>query len=283
MTFVLSFRESDRDQGGPVLGGQLQRWTAHGARADQMLVAELAAESQVTFLLHGFNVSLTEGRQSLRRLAQLLEARVDGALVATLWPGDSRLGALSYSFEGDDADDTAEALKRFVSDNLSSGTRLSFVAHSLGARVALGAMQGLADHGFEIDQVCLMGAAVDDDCLANEAEYRHTIRRAKRVGVLHSKADRVLRLAYPAGDLLQAFLFFWRDSPGLALGFHGPRGHERNVPQNVMDVALGDREVRHGDYLPPACGQLNAKQSRAAGYVAGLVAGEAHPQYEPIP
>ncbi len=280
MIYVLSFRDNERISGGAVFDGQLQQWDADGrCRVGCELVSELASEPRITFLIHGFDVNRPKGRDSLQRLASMLNGRVRGGIVATLWPGDSFLRALSYSFEGHDADDTAENLTRFIVRYLQPAPRLSFVTHSLGARVAMGAISGLLEHGIHIDQVCLMAPAIDGDSLADSAAYRDATMYSKRVGVLHSRKDRVLSLAYPLGDLLQAFLFF-RDSPGLALGFNGPKEHDLPVPDNVIDVSLGHRNVRHGDYLPPAGGgRLNENQKSAAGYACDVLTGVSNPKY----
>ena len=283
MIYVLSFRDHTRNSGGAVFGGQLQQWTATDqVRVGYKLVSELAAESRVTFLVHGFNVSLTDGRDRLLKLADMLQHSVAGALVATLWPGDSPfLGPISFPFEGDDADDTAENLVRFVVTSLRPETPISFVTHSLGARVAMRTAEGLIAYGFPIDQVCLMAAAIDNDSLAHDGVYRQATEHAGRVAVLHSNEDEVLRCAYPAADLLQAFLF-WRDSPGFALGYRGPVaavGHGGPVPGNVIDKAVGRYDVDHGDYLPPASAQPNTKQQRAVGYARDMLARVPCPSY----
>ena len=81
--------------------------------------------------------------------------------------------------------------------------------------------------GTRLKQLCLTAAAVDDYCLGYDLDYRDTALQAERVSVLASRKDRVLRYAYPAGDLLQALCFFWTDTAGLALGYHGP-GNEQD-------------------------------------------------------
>lgn len=125
-----------------------------------------------------------------------------------------------------------------------------------------------------------MAPAVDDFSLADVHDYRHAVEEATCVAVLHSTPDKVLRWAYPAGDLLQAFVFFGRDTAGLALGYHGPRpadSNPRHVPTNVLDEAIGQRGAGHGDYLPDDL--PNGKQVSAAAYADALVAGAPQPSY----
>ena len=282
MRYRLSFRDERQDRGGPVMGGRLER-LANGEPPlyGDAACGALVAEPRVTFLLHGFNVSLSDGTGSLIHFANLLHG-VDGGLVATVWPGDSVLGGISYSFEGTAADDTAIELERFVSDHLVPGPPVSFASHSLGARVVLSAMRRLSRRGIAVEQVCLLAPAVDDDSLAQAGVYRGGVEDATRVAVVHSTKDRVLELLYPAGDWLQAFAFFWRDQPGLALGYHGPRAAgPLPVPANVIQEAVGQYGVDHGDYLPPPDLHANVPLCvhSAALYTEQVLTGMDHPAY----
>ena len=278
MIFELDFR--DRDTGGAVTAGILTEVNS-GVSGPEALDL-LRIEPAITILTHGFNVNRPEGRDKLRNLAHDLPAASNSAILNVLWPGDHWVGAISYPFEGKDADDTAAMLVRFLQDaQLFVTVSISFVTHSLGARVALETMKALAGtHDFR--QVCLMAAAVDDDCLSDPNLYRYAVEAASRVAVLHSREDEVLRFAYPVGDLLQAF-FFWRESAGLALGYHGPRasGKDGSVPSTVINFGIPEqRDSDHGDYLwaLPNVPQNNEHRSAAA-YANAVLANEAHPVY----
>lgn len=280
MRFLLDLRLADR--GGPVRSrGHLIRDPdgPEGTAAED----RLRGASSVIFLLHGFNVTRPNGARSLRRLAELLPGAEGRALVGVLWPGDSWARAAGYSFEGRDADDSASALRRFIEDVLLSGTVVSFAAHSLGCRVALETVLHL-DSRFEVDQLALMAAAVDDYSLAWDRAYRTAMGRARRASVLAARSDDVLRLAYPVGDLLQAFLFFRREESGLALGHHGPRPHRRSrgtVPANVKHLQIDGLGVNHGDYLPGR--STNDKQRATARWCDEVLAGSLDPRYDLAP
>jgi hypothetical protein len=242
----------------------------HADEASGQAWVDLAAEPHLTFLIHGYNTSRQKGRRQLLDFAALLPSQQEGALVAVLWPGDHWVGPLSYSFEGRDADETARQLAGFIELHVAASTPLSFVGYSLGCRVALEAGKRLLG-AYEVRQVCLLAAAVDDFSLASPHDYRRTTVASDRVAVLHSRHDLVLKLAYPAGDLLQAFLFF-RDVTGFALGYGGPKPHSgRRVPGNVVDrrSRLGHG---HFDYMPSA-GGANDKQRRAAELTDGVLSG----------
>lgn len=278
MRYVLSLRE--RCVGGAVVPPHLEVGQGLGSRAD------LQMERRLVFLLHGFNVDACRGRASLGRLSHLVAGEGWG-LVATLWPGDHGLGALSYSFEGLDADDTAEELARFIDCWAGPEARVSFVGHSLGCRVVLETVKRMIGHAVRVEEVCLFAAAVDADSLASGEVYRSCCEKADRVTVVSSVRDRVLKLAYPAGDLLQAFLFL-RDDPGLALGLRGPRDHKSGaIPGSVTGVEIPKRSnVGHGDYFPSPWRQgtrgwsaKSTKQATAAKFAARVLAGDEVPEY----
>lgn len=268
MTFILDFREANR--GGAVVPGHLMK----GSEDD------LRRASKVTFLVHGFNVSRRDGTEKLTRLAGLLPAAADGAVVAVLWPGDHFVRALSYPFEGRDADGSAAMLARYIGQVLRPGTEISFVTHSLGARLAMETVKRLRRRGYVFRQICLMAAAIDDFSLAEPRDYRAATREADRVVVLASRKDRVLRFTYPVADLLQAFLFFWRDTAGVALGFHGPRPARRApIPPGVYREQIPkSRGSGHGDYLPED--QPNPNQRSAAQFADEVLQGRGAPRYQ---
>jgi hypothetical protein len=267
MTYVLDFREANF--GGAVVPGRLTEGS----------LGRLQQTGDVTFLLHGFNVDRATGRDRLKRLAGLLTGQQHHALVATLWPGDHWSGALSYSFEARDADDTALELAKFIYFNLRRNTRLSFLTHSLGARVVLQVAKLLRPHGFPFQQVCLMAAAMDDFSLGYPAHFRDAVGNTQRVAVLASRSDFVLKLAYPAGDLFQSWWNFGEESWGLALGYHGPRvrdGH--TTPARVLHHQIPDiRRAGHSDYLPDPI--PNPNQRAAVQFCADILSGRPVPRY----
>lgn len=277
MIYVLDFRL--QKVGGPVAPGVLALGPGGTTGSGPSPEDWLRLETRLIFLVHGFNVNREEGRRGLLDLAHRLAEPQGVGVVAVLWPGDSSIGPLSYSFEGRDADDTAAELLRFIDRAVPEGVPLSFVAHSLGSRVVMETIERLKNSRFPTGEVCLMAAAVDDDCLASTV-YSAAMVKPRRVAVLSSKKDRVLQLAYPAGDLLQAFLFT-KDIAGLALGYIGPKPARRSgapVPPNVLHEPIPkSRDAGHGDYIPgttPTPEQLSAVR-----FAGDVLAGVSQPTY----
>ncbi|HWO40564.1 MAG TPA: alpha/beta hydrolase [Candidatus Eisenbacteria bacterium] len=274
MIYILDFRASD--VGGAVVPGRLIRPAGPVAFGTE---DDLVRESKFTFVIHGFNVSRRDGRERLVYLANRLPSAADGAILAVLWPGDHWVGPASYPFEGNDADDSAAELARYIERVIPPGSPLGFVSHSLGARVVMETLKRLIGRGYAIGPVCLMAAAIDDFSLADPEDYRNAVDMAERIAVLASHEDEVLKLAYPTGDLLQAFIFFWRDSAGLAAGYHGPKpSGEHPLQGHVYHFQIPDvRNSDHGDYIPDS--SPSANQLSAAAFADQVLKRVGAPQY----
>ena len=277
MNYLLDFRGADN--GGAVVPGRLLAAPGFG---DEF---QLHAEPKVVFLLHGYNTNRAKGRAALSRLAETLSLTINDAFVAVLWPGDHWTRAISYPFEGRDADDSATELARYIDRAIARNTELFFVSHSLGARVVMETVKRLS--GYPIRQILLMAPAIDDSSLANPKVYRGVSAAAERVAVLASTKDNTLKYAYPAGDALQAFVFFWKDVVDLALGYHGPRkSGTYAIPSRVYVEQIPDaRRSDHGHYIigdpaedvpgDPAI----ANRISAAQFAADILRGAVNPRY----
>jgi pimeloyl-ACP methyl ester carboxylesterase len=220
--------------------------------------------TKVLFLIHGFNNHGEDGETKLLRWAKSLNLDEGWHIVAVLWPGDAKfIGFACYSFQDPDADDAGELLADRIEDifGANRSVRICIATHSLGARVALQAVAKLHQRGWsKIDNLCVLAAAVDGTCLGSDAQYRQAVRQqVLDVGVLYSHWDPVLLGAFPLGELLQNFIFFWRGESlsVLALGYWGPQEFTSlniktpaNVthPTNASDLP-GNYHYGHGDYI----------------------------------
>jgi hypothetical protein len=293
MHYLLWLRDPTQERTGPVLPATLQSLAsdgpATGSPADLLLLSRRCEGCKVVFLVHGYNVSRDAGRRALTAFIGSLPCVQDAIVFAVLWPGDHYTDFLSYSFEGDDADDSAKELVKFVRDSLPRSARLCFVSHSLGARVVMAAVKRLARAGWtdNIDQVCLMAPAIDNDSLTDtdRRAYVAATRAAKRVAVLSSTKDSVLRFAYPAGDLLQAIFFSDTDGPGWALGYTGPSPYpppDGLLAARIHHAAIpASRGAGHGHYLPTMkpTDEEKANQRSAAAFADAVLRGDPAPAY----
>jgi hypothetical protein len=280
MRFILSFRE--RSRGGAVVPGQLRVFTADGdAPAPPTVIGgfpSLTAGRPVVFVIHGYNVDGPSGREALGRYIGFLEPLIPGAVfLAVLWPGDGWAKALSYPFEGRDADDTARYLALWIKDCVAASARLMLVSHSLGARVAMQTATLLVAAARPVDRACLMAASIDDDGLGRRGRsgYRAGTGNTGRIGLLDSAQDEVLRFAYPLGDLGQVVLFPG-ERPSRALGYLGPRETDAAVLA-LLDPRQADpaQDIDHGDYLGPnqaGDGTISRSEAYVGPFLGGAVA-----------
>ena len=211
---------------------------------------------EVVFATHGFNVSRKQGVHALARLERDLGLRAELVFVGVLWPGDFWTPVINYPAEAEDAVRCGRLLAKFANETLARARGVSLVSHSLGGRLVLEAAKHLARPAHE---VCLLAAAVDDDCLSTK-QYAAARERTGRISVLASQKDTVLRLSYPVGDFFSD-LFYDDDSPARkALGYHGP--HPRSLERVQHAQIPPGEKYGHGDYLPPS--DLNAQNPKAA-------------------
>ncbi|MBI3776429.1 MAG: alpha/beta fold hydrolase [Gammaproteobacteria bacterium] len=253
--YILNLRE--RDVGGSVTSGSL--WRPVGDTDEQWgdHLADITVATRgnrVLVLLHGYNNDYKVGRLRLTRYMNMLAGGgYTGVMLATLWPGDGWAKALTYPFEGRDADDTADSLFKWLITNVDATARISFVAHSLGSRVAMNTAQQLVrqQRGPALDRICLMAPAIDNDCLGRVGKtcYKDATLAADRIAVLASEEDLVLRFAYPLGDLTQTI--FYGERWGRALGRTGPAEREPTIVTRIEPVPKSSppRDIDHGDYL----------------------------------
>jgi hypothetical protein len=212
--------------------------------SEEAVVARLA-NRDVLFATHGFNVSLGAGACALGRLESLLALPATSRYVAILWPGDFWLPVINYPFEGETAMKSGRLVADFCNRRLGGAATLSFISHSLGARVVLEAAAALRR---KARLVCVTAAAVNDDCLTTQ--YAIAFANSAMVSVLASREDLVLRLAYPIGDPIANLLHLDHKPFRAALGYDGPPAA---IGATVPPWEIADDEAfEHWDYLPPS-------------------------------
>jgi hypothetical protein len=265
MAYFLNFRI--RGVGGPVIDPYLL--TGNGATTPPSVsvvpwgqVTSLLAGKSVVFVTHGFNVSYEDGANALEQLAAYLNLPPSYQFIGMLWPGDAAIPYIDYPFEGGPAMDSGAKLAAFCNRWCAGAQSLSFVSHSLGARMVLQAITGL---NRRVRFLCMMAGAINRDCLTTE--YAIAAAKCDRIAVLASHHDDVLKIAFPVGDLI-ADLLHGDHTPQSALGYNGPP-----VPAAVQlpwQIADGC-DYGHGDYLPTAG---KTKWQRPANFVSSNILGQ---------
>jgi hypothetical protein len=239
----------------------------YGPIRDELL-ARAAAGRRLVIAVHGFNVKRASAIRAYVALEQALN--LDPAthlFLGVCWPGDWIIPVINYSFESKDANRCGRELADYLRRVAPDAVAYDLVSHSLGARVLLTAAQRLGDR---VGRICIAAGAIDDNALAKEFAGLG----ARRISILSSEKDKVLRLAYPVGDFLADVFLGDKDAPWRgALGFHGPK--PRNTPTDLAFHAISKSEkYDHGDYFPPGVTKPKAgRWQRAVGYMESAVKG----------
>lgn len=197
----------------------------------------------LVFATHGFNVNRAEGRNKLDCWSDRYRLPPGFALAGVLWPGDSAfLPVFDYPVEGLEAIRSGRVLAAFLNQHATGAQSLSFVSHSLGARMVLQALEGLAAGA---RRLVLMAAAIENDCLENE--YAAAAGKAQQITVVASKKDRVLQLAFPIGNPIGEIVMHGHPYFRTALGRAGPASFDART--SLWQIPK-DWDYGHGDYLP---------------------------------
>lgn len=205
---------------------------------------------EVYFATHGFEVNQNNGIAHLSYWLQRLQIG-SAVSIGLLWPGDCIIPIfVDYVLEGRDAISSGNLFAAFLNANFTGAVSLSFASHSLGARVVLQTIAGLAG-SLHVRRTLLMAGAIDDDCLTDE--YAGAANDIDEISVLASTRDDVLAFAFPLGNPLQGIIDSGHPYHRAALGRTGPvppypPGNQLQpnwqIPSNL--------EYGHHSYLPGA-------------------------------
>jgi Alpha/beta hydrolase of unknown function (DUF900) len=236
--------------GGPVAPVKVLDSDRLGSPYD--LTSELFADIQgreVFFATHGYEVNEPTGMAALKGWLDNLQ--IDSAVpIGILWPGDCIIPIfVDYVLEGRDAIASGNLLSAYLNAHFSGASTVSFASHSLGARVVLQAIAGLASN-IRVRRVLLMAGAIDDNCLTGE--YSTATGNIEGVSVLASEKDEVLELAYPLGNPIQGIIDSGHPYYHAAIGRTGPAQPYPAAPPMQVNWQIPENlEFGHHDYLPP--------------------------------
>jgi enamine deaminase RidA (YjgF/YER057c/UK114 family) len=296
---VLSFRDMSTSRCSAVTSAAMYwlrpvdaktPWSpAPGGRLTLATWDETAAalrNKHVCFLVHGFNVDRDGGYTGLGALAQemtglgplpklkpaslaadLSTAGVD-VIVPVLWAGDWYL-PINYPFLLPDIRVTADHFADLIWSAATQMRRVSFVTHSMGARVVMETVQrvvakaaGKAIPAF--DTAVFTAGAIPDDCL-DLPDFADAVDAFRQVVVVSSASDTVLSGDFPAGNAVEQALWANDHGSDRALGCDGPsiKADSKARSKTTWYPIPRTDFQRHNDYLPspldphPTAGYVN--------------------------
>ncbi len=157
---------------------------------------------------------------------------------------DTVIGYVWPSYEGDFDYFKAEAnvskvsprLLAFIENLCSIGARVDVIAHSMGNRLVLEALNVEKKRQELVDNFFSIAPAVDNESIDKDQLFYPAILNCKNVYVFYSRRDDVLRKLY--------LLVEWDK----ALGYDGDE-HPELLPENVQMVDCTDAVSHHSAYL----------------------------------
>ena len=196
---------------------------------------------------HGFHVNRADGIANLSHWNEWLGLGANGVFVGVLWPGDARwIPYIDYPVEGSEAIKSGQLLAEYLDKEFCGANSLSFVSHSLGARVVLETIRNVSD-SHKLKTLTLMAAAIDDDCLTNE--YGDAAARMQKISVLASDCDDVLKWAFPLGNPVAGIVTrgdpYWHG----ALGRFGPNPPDQPAILSKTPVLPNSWDFGHFSYI----------------------------------
>jgi hypothetical protein len=221
-------------------------------------VPDLFRSKRVCFLVPGFNVPSSHAIWCEGPAAQEYEAlgslnlKTAGAdiFVVVMWPGDGLFG-WSWFNAIDSSKDTAARFSEFLISSAFTASDVSFITHSLGARVVLETVERAAPRArATFSTAVFLAAAVHDDAL-DDNEYAASSARFGRIVLVSSMHDVVLEAAFGLGGFAERGMWLPLEGLSRALGRYGPKFKaDSKFPAKTEWYEITGVEQGHGDYLP---------------------------------
>jgi esterase/lipase superfamily enzyme len=196
---------------------------------------------RLLLLIHGYRnkreniiggYSMIDGAMQAKNIVGT-GARAYHQVIGIAWPGGfTRASYLLAKMRANALGDSVFArLKKIV----EAAKAVDIMTHSLGARVVLKALQNAAPDSETVRNLFLTAPAVDDESIQEGEKFFISTQACRKVYVLHSSNDKVLKLSYPLMDFDKA------------LGLNGP-DKPNKVGGNVQLVDCSNAIKAHSDY-----------------------------------
>ncbi|SEH13257.1 Alpha/beta hydrolase family protein [Natronorubrum sediminis] len=209
--------------------------------------SNLEEDDDLVIHVHGWLGLETSTDQAYTLEEAFAENDFDVSVVAASWEADT----LNYWGAESESETAGQRLASWLESDridLEDGT-VRLVGHSLGGRVCLETLAALGEEE-SVDDVALVGAAVDDDSVCTDGEYAYGIATsADAVANYHSENDDSVCYGYDIQSL----------SSGLGCGGSDCEGglvtsDSGSTPENYTDVDVSEQVDDHCDYTKPDVG-----------------------------
>lgn len=201
------------------------------------------------WLIHGYNVSELEAKSSFEKFEKHLDdlsSTLTRDICRVYWPGDSiwpGIKVAAYPWRVDNAKSSGQSFKGYLenlSDRTKENAKFYLVAHSLGCRMLIEAINALKLVSPDIEiSVFLLAAAIPVGSFMESGEYRLLAEKNVKTYVLYSRHDSVLASAFRLGQSV---------APGENYFFPEAVGYYGRPFFGVWDKRKEMSGYGHGDY-----------------------------------
>lgn len=119
-------------------------------------------------------------------------------IINVTWQGNVGIGPKNFTHKAtNNATEAGKKLAPLIEQLYQHGIKIYLIAHSLGCRVALSALEALSENGYHniIERTVLWQAAVPYDCLSSNptsTSFSKAPNASKHIIILHSNNDTIL-------------------------------------------------------------------------------------------
>jgi esterase/lipase superfamily enzyme len=198
-------------------------------------------DQRLLLLVHGYHnkreniiggYSMIDGAMQAKNIVGT-GARAYHQVIGIAWPGG--FTKASYLFAKLRANALGDSVFARLKKVVEAAKAVDIMTHSLGARVILKALQNADPNRETIRNLFLTAPAVDDESIQKGEKFFISTQACRKVFVLHSSNDTVLKITYPLMDFDKA------------LGLNGP-DKPNKVGDNVQLVDCSNAVKAHSDY-----------------------------------
>ena len=225
---------------------------------------------EAAILIHGWDIDLESSRKDFDRASMSIDFnKYEDPIIGIVWKSDhtNPPNIKDWASARMIASNAGHGLAKFLRDfkDHCNDSTLRIVAHSLGTRVVVSALEDLdsddiwKSSGYEIRSVHFLGAAIPNDILDTNTKFADFIRNyVADFYNLYSPPDKILNDLYPFADFGKS-----------ALGLTGSKAEIR--PTNYVDVNVASEIMANDD--------ANGDGKCDLGKLCPLIAGQNHLAY----
>lgn len=211
------------------------------AFSHKSLTEKEITNKKVLLVIHGYNnsfdyaiKSINEVNKTLNKLENKNKTCLYDLVIGYVWPGFDNF--IDYGLAVENADSLKNRVRSHLLDLHQMTPYVDVLAHSLGNRVLLEALNFEIDNKPLVQNFYAMAPAVNAEAIELNHDLFQSTLNIKNLFVLHSSRDDVLKLAYPL------------TSGQEALGACS-KPKLKKLPENVQFVDASDLVAGHGYYF----------------------------------